>query len=328
VPKIRVADFGIAKVAGGFGEKLTQVGAFVGTPQFAAPEQFEGAQPEPATDVYATGAMLYFCLVGKPVAGHMDALEPDQQLEHLLNHLPPKLVIPEGADSEETNELQKLEAVFTRAMAPYPNERCTMAELERSLGELIPGHITHDTSTGSFTREQQSLSKTSCPPNLSKLPVDSRPPTDSRPPDIRESRTPENRRKVEGSSNLGCGLLTVGGMLAGAVLVLLLVSGWWYYTQEDSEPVLLSGTDTDPDKKAEWELITASLRLPAINAIRSCKGPKKFQLDIIYDEKGTLQTLTLIGNTDEVLRSCVANQLLPVMVPRSSDGSVRLTFSL
>ncbi len=40
VPNIRVADFGIAKVTGSIGAGLTRMGAFVGTPQYAAPEQY------------------------------------------------------------------------------------------------------------------------------------------------------------------------------------------------------------------------------------------------------------------------------------------------
>jgi len=40
IPRGRIADFGIAKISGGVGDRLTRSGAFVGTPEFAAPEQF------------------------------------------------------------------------------------------------------------------------------------------------------------------------------------------------------------------------------------------------------------------------------------------------
>jgi formylglycine-generating enzyme required for sulfatase activity/tRNA A-37 threonylcarbamoyl transferase component Bud32 len=62
----KVTDFGLAKrVEGGSG--LTQTGAVMGTPSYMAPEQAEGKKNiGPVTDVYALGAILYECLVGRP----------------------------------------------------------------------------------------------------------------------------------------------------------------------------------------------------------------------------------------------------------------------
>jgi tetratricopeptide (TPR) repeat protein len=62
----RVTDFGLAKrVEGDSG--LTQTGAILGTPSYMAPEQAQGMKTiGPAADVYALGAILYECLVGRP----------------------------------------------------------------------------------------------------------------------------------------------------------------------------------------------------------------------------------------------------------------------
>jgi serine/threonine-protein kinase len=65
-PHVLVADFGIAKVAGFLGDGLTTVGTFVGTPEFAAPEQFKGLPPSPASDIYAAICVFWFCLTGEP----------------------------------------------------------------------------------------------------------------------------------------------------------------------------------------------------------------------------------------------------------------------
>lgn len=131
-PDIRVADFGIAKIYGGFGERLTRMGAFVGTPQYAAPEQFEGLSPEPATDTYAVGALLYFLLTAQPIADFMAELDPDSQRVHLLRHLPPKLDLP-GANP---NLVRWMETTLAVAMAVEPGDRCDLITLDRRLADI------------------------------------------------------------------------------------------------------------------------------------------------------------------------------------------------
>lgn len=61
--RVKVTDFGIARQEGGTG--LTSAGRFVGTPEFAAPEQASG-EADHRSDVYALGATLYCMLSGHP----------------------------------------------------------------------------------------------------------------------------------------------------------------------------------------------------------------------------------------------------------------------
>jgi tetratricopeptide (TPR) repeat protein/predicted Ser/Thr protein kinase len=64
----RVADFGLAKLAGGTLAGQTQSVAWIGTPSYMAPEQAAGKARDvgPLTDVYGLGAILYECLSGRP----------------------------------------------------------------------------------------------------------------------------------------------------------------------------------------------------------------------------------------------------------------------
>ena len=69
--EVKVIDFGLAKVtAESFGEMDLTHGGFVGTPNFASPEQFESGPVDVRSDIYSLGATLWFALTGKtPFAG-------------------------------------------------------------------------------------------------------------------------------------------------------------------------------------------------------------------------------------------------------------------
>ena len=66
---VKVLDFGIAKVAAESLEDddlgtLSKVGVMVGTPRYMSPEQCEGLDLTPSSDVYSMGVILYEMLTG------------------------------------------------------------------------------------------------------------------------------------------------------------------------------------------------------------------------------------------------------------------------
>jgi tRNA A-37 threonylcarbamoyl transferase component Bud32 len=67
-----LADFGAAELQEEGGRSTGD--AHAGTPQYLAPEQFRGARPSPATDLYAAGAILWEMATGRPLRGHADLL--------------------------------------------------------------------------------------------------------------------------------------------------------------------------------------------------------------------------------------------------------------
>src|SRR5437667_2100215 len=101
---VKVIDYGVAKVMGLQAEpaaEQTQAG-FIGTPAFASPEQFAGAEQSPIdtrSDIYSLGVTLWYLLSGRtPFVGRtMEEIRARQTselpLEQLRNlHLPGQVI--------------------------------------------------------------------------------------------------------------------------------------------------------------------------------------------------------------------------------------------
>ncbi|MFZ4720973.1 MAG: Stk1 family PASTA domain-containing Ser/Thr kinase [Ilumatobacteraceae bacterium] len=65
--QVKVADFGIARAMNAPTESsLTQAGSVMGTATYFSPEQAQGAQPDPRSDLYSLGVVLYEMVSGRP----------------------------------------------------------------------------------------------------------------------------------------------------------------------------------------------------------------------------------------------------------------------
>jgi tRNA A-37 threonylcarbamoyl transferase component Bud32 len=106
-----LADFGVAKGSNTYG--LTATGGFVGSVNYASPEQIKGLTLTPASDVYALTAVLYQCLTGQVAYPR----ETDAGVMHAhLHEPPPTLPTIAGANGE-------FHSVLARGMAKDPGSR-------------------------------------------------------------------------------------------------------------------------------------------------------------------------------------------------------------
>ena len=127
--RVRVADFGIARVA--TDDTVTRTGQLLGTAAYLSPEQVEGDSTTPASDRYALAVVAFELLTGtRPFAGEHLAAQARQQVE-----APP----PRGSD--RAPELPaRVDFVLQRGMAKDPEARWpTCAAFVESLERALTG---------------------------------------------------------------------------------------------------------------------------------------------------------------------------------------------
>ncbi len=132
-PQITLIDFGIAR---SWREGATSDTVKFGTRSYAPPEQFGFGQTDARSDVYALGAVLYFCLAGTDP-------EPGKKISEQVarQHLP-----------------ESLAAVVMRAMALDPDERYANVRdlhtaFKRAMANVRPSVLTRLTGASSVGRK-------------------------------------------------------------------------------------------------------------------------------------------------------------------------------
>ncbi len=129
-----VTDFGIARA--GISE-ITEEGSVMGTVHYLSPEQAQGYEVSPQSDLYSIGVILYECLTGRvPFDGDTAVAVTLQQLRE--DPVPPSYYNPAVSPA--------LDAVVLRALQREPYERypdadsfiAALDEAEANPGEPVP----------------------------------------------------------------------------------------------------------------------------------------------------------------------------------------------
>ncbi len=129
---VKVADFGIARIDA---SSMTQHGLAIGTPGYMAPEQVLGGLVTRATDIYATGAVLFELLTGqKPFSGRTTTEILKQVVGDNVHPLDPDQRLPPA-----------LQPIIHRALAKNSQERFqTAKEFAAALEQAVPEYAVHD----------------------------------------------------------------------------------------------------------------------------------------------------------------------------------------
>ena len=150
--RLKVLDFGIAKVLEGASDKApqplhqpTEVGIVIGTPAYVSPEAVLGKPIDHRADIYAAGIVLYILLTGRGPWDH------ERRELHSLAARVRELPQPPSARTRKPLP-PEVDAAVMKALARAPEERFqTAREFETALEsaaanlsdrESEPGHVT------------------------------------------------------------------------------------------------------------------------------------------------------------------------------------------
>jgi serine/threonine-protein kinase len=252
--RVKVADFGIAKVAGQNTE-LTVAGSVMGSPQYLSPEQVRGEDLDGRSDIFSLGVVLYEILSGnRPFNG--DTITT--LVYQILHQEPPPV-------SELRAVPPRLEELLRRMLAKDRDDRAaTAGEVARELA-FIEGELTEETLSapaGSGAYEATRLLPRSGPRTVLPPP----------PPGLRSTRgtvpaspatTPSVRPPVSAVpppapvapavSAVGTGpkrsLLWIP-IVAGSLLLIAVAAGAWYMLSYRQEEPPRQTTQTSPPAAA------------------------------------------------------------------------------
>ena len=129
---VKVADFGIARIVEE--EAAEEPGEIVGSARYMSPEQLQGKEATPRSDIYSVGIVLYHCLTGSPpFSGDLKTLVRQQ-----LHEVPGS---PRGLNRKISYHM---ESVVLRALSKdpshrYPSARAMLEDLEyEAHTEVVP----------------------------------------------------------------------------------------------------------------------------------------------------------------------------------------------
>jgi tRNA A-37 threonylcarbamoyl transferase component Bud32/tetratricopeptide (TPR) repeat protein len=119
--EVKIADFGLARLRSDeASSNLTQAGFTMGTPLYMSPEQVEGRQLDPRSDIYALGVTCYEMLAGQTPFRGETALSV--AVQHLQNQAVPLETVRPDLPLDLCRAVHKM-------LAKNPNDRYQTARL-------------------------------------------------------------------------------------------------------------------------------------------------------------------------------------------------------
>lgn len=261
--QVKITDFGIAKAAAAV--PLTRTGMVVGTAQYVSPEQAQGKEVSPASDIYSLGVVGYEMLGGKrPFSG-------DSSVSIALAHINQE---PEPLSTTISAPARELIRI---ALRKDPNTRYadgnefTVAVSDVRLGKRpprpksIPAH--HQAPEPSPSASTEMLADVAQPTTI-------HPAAGTAAPQRKAAPVPEGDSKGGKSFLKGLGIVVAIALLAaGGYALMNLISN--------------EGGDSEPSSTQETSVVT------------EYRDPTTTQVETLEEDKGTNETQQEVTVTTE-----------------------------
>ncbi len=215
--KVRVLDFGLARVSDENGANITRSHATLGTPAFMAPEQARGRPDEvdARTDLWGVGATLFTCLTGRYV-------HPGETANEVM--IAAGTRTPSSIAAHAPELPRAVTDAIDRALAFHPTDRWqTAAEMRNALREaqgLPPAETTEPSPRPRTTRSPAAYAETVAETSESSSP----PPREERGETPPSSTSIRRSLATSASRRARAGVASVGVVLLAGMLGLLLAT--------------------------------------------------------------------------------------------------------
>ena len=211
---VKVADFGIARVASGGHSTLTQEA--LGSVHYISPEQARGSHIDARSDLYSAGVVLYEMITGRL------PFEGDTPVSVAIQHINSIPLSPREIDPAIP---EALEAITMKAMAPDPDNRYLSADdMLADLEEFRKNpNINFDYNVSGFQDDEDDVDKTQVLPTAASI---SRVGSRVREPERAQNRSrstppPRRREREEDEEEYDDGPRRPNWPIIGAVAVIL-----------------------------------------------------------------------------------------------------------
>ena len=208
---LKLADFGIAKAAEQ--TRITQVGSVLGTAAYLSPEQAQGDEAEPPSDLYSLGVCAYQFLAGR--------------LPHEYSSLT-ELALKQQSDSVEPIRTfrpevpPELDRAIRISLERNPDARYSSAlEMAEALEAGLHGEMTAATQMLGYGDSTQALPSTEATRALPA--TEARPRTPPPPPAYTPRRRPPVDRAAQRRRRIGAIAVALAVLLAAAAVALAII---------------------------------------------------------------------------------------------------------
>jgi serine/threonine protein kinase len=202
--KIKILDFGIAKLLSQKLQTLTQTGVKMGTVLYMSPEQVKGEKVDKRSDVYSLGVTFFQMLTGRSPYDDPEATEFAVYNKIVNEPLPP-------AKTYYPNISSRIQAIIDKATAKNPDDRFQDCQEFRL---ALQG-----SSTSPISQTQTNYRPVPMPPD---------------PAGSATSKTTYQQSPIQEKVPFEAKKKTNKSWLIGMLLAVILAVGVWYISQKDT----------------------------------------------------------------------------------------------